>query len=106
MKCFKELSLCINRYYRYYYVNSSFFHYLFFFVPSTMMSSESVEAYAKLQGETQSWLVNDLPFIFGRKTDKSPEAFLDICMDKKDKTISREYAILQYNDEKVLLVTI
>lgn len=70
------------------------------------MSSESVEAYAKLQGESESCFVNDLPFVFGRKTDKSPKAFFDICMDKKDKTISREYAVLQYNNEKVLLLSI
>ena len=65
------------------------------------MDENTVEAYAKLQGETQSWFVEELPFYFGRESEKSPKAFLDICMNKKDKTISREYAILRYCDEKV-----
>ena len=66
------------------------------------MSSEDIEAYAKLQGETKEWYVKNLPFYFGRETGKSPEAFLNICMDKKDKTVSREFAILQYNEDKVV----
>lgn len=70
------------------------------------MSSEKIEAYAKLKGETKEWYVKDLPFYFGRETGKSPEAFLNICMDKKDKTVSREFAVLNYNEEKVLIYKI
>lgn len=70
------------------------------------MTETDIEAYAKLQGENNVWYVQSLPFYFGRETDKSPEAFLNICMDKKDKTISREYAILRYCDEKVWILLV
>lgn len=85
------------------HIHFSSFHHFFLFIVNFNMSSEDIEAYAKLQGETKEWYVKDLPFYFGRETGKSPEAFLNICMDKKDKTVSREFAILQYNKDKVVL---
>ena len=65
------------------------------------MSSEDIEAYAKLQGETKEWYVKDLPFYFGRETGKSPEAFLNICMDKKDKTEKKKISKLKKNKDKI-----
>lgn len=68
------------------------------------MEEGSVEAFAKLQGQTESWYVKNLPFVFGRKSEKSPEDFLDICMGEPDKTVSREHAILTYSKELVFTV--
>ena len=46
--------------------------------------------------------VYHVPFVCGRHSEKSPEDFMDICIDGVDKTVSREYAIISYSDEKVM----
>lgn len=63
-----------------------------------------MEAYAKLQGKTETWYVKNLPFYFGRKSEKSPSEFIDICMGEPDKTVSREHAVLTYSEEHVSFI--
>ena len=63
-----------------------------------------MEAYAKLQGKEETWYVKSLPFVFGRKSEKSPSDFVDICMGEADKTVSREHAILTYSEEHAWVI--
>lgn len=62
-----------------------------------------VEAYAKLHGKEHDWFITGLPFVFGRKSEKSPEHFLDITLGEGTKTVSREHAVLTYSEEKVFV---
>lgn len=62
---------------------------------------DSVNAYAKLQGKEDNWYITGLPFVFGRKSERHPEYFLDITMGAGTKTVSREHAVLTYSEDKV-----
>lgn len=46
--------------------------------------------------------IHHVPFVCGRRSEKSPEDFMDICVHGIDKTVSREYAVITYSDEKVI----
>ena len=46
--------------------------------------------------------VYHVPFVCGRHSEKSPKDIMDICIDGVDKTVSREYAIISYSNEKVM----
>ena len=62
---------------------------------------DNEESFAMLQRENDCVFVKNLPFIFGRKHEKSPPDFMDICVNGIDKTVSREYAVITYSEEKV-----
>lgn len=62
---------------------------------------DNEQSFAMLQRGNDCVFVNNLPFVFGRKHEKSPPDFMDICIDGIDKTVSREYAVINYSDEKV-----
>lgn len=67
---------------------------------------DNEESLAMLQRENDCVFVKNVPFIFGRKHEKSPPDFMDICVDGIDKTVSREYAVITYSEEKVHQVCI
>lgn len=66
---------------------------------------DSVIAYAKLQGKEDNWYITGLPFVFGRKSERHPEHFLDITMGAGTKTVSREHAVLTYSEDKVCITS-
>ena len=56
---------------------------------------------AKLVTESGDVFIYNTPFQFGRRSGKSTEDFMDICVAGVDKSVSREYATIIYSEEKV-----
>ena len=62
---------------------------------------ESKVPLAKLVTENGDVYIYNTPFQFGRRSGKSTEDFMDICVTGVDKSVSREYATIVYSEEKV-----
>lgn len=56
---------------------------------------------AKLVKEDGEVMIWNLPFRFGRRSEKSTPNYMNICVEGIDKSVSREHAEITYSEEKV-----